>query len=65
MESRKFRLLPQYASNSVVCEQCLGMEKVTIGEVLLIASEDILLNLCDVEFMMLIFVDGKEEIRLN
>lgn len=41
------------------------MEKVTIGEVLLIASEDILLNLCDVEFMMLIFVDGKEEIRLN
>lgn len=43
------------------------MEKVTIGEVLLIgiASEDILLNLCDVEFMMLIFVDGKEEIRRN
>lgn len=41
------------------------MEKVTIGEVLLIASEDILLNLCDIEFMMLIFVDGKEEIRLN
>lgn len=41
------------------------MEKVTIGEVLLIASEDILLNLCDVEFMMLMFVGGKEEIRRN